>query len=105
MFNNILNNAFDALNRNDGIINIESQVNDAHVTILIKDNGEGIDKENLEKIFDPFFTTKAKGTGLGLAVCNQLVMLHAGSITIESDKGKGTMVTIILPIRGGAVDA
>ncbi len=106
VFSNVLNNAFDALNKDGGIINIESRVNDSGVAIMIKDNGEGIDKENLEKVFAPFFTTKTTGTGLGLAVCHRLVMLHAGSITVESDKGKGTMVKIILPIRaGGAVDA
>lgn len=105
VFSNILNNAFDALNKNAGIIDIESQVNDSTVSIFIKDNGEGIDKEHLNKVFDPFFTTKTKGTGLGLAVCYRLIMLHNGSISIESDKGKGTTVTITLPIHAGATDA
>jgi PAS domain S-box-containing protein len=100
VFSNILNNAFDALNKNAGIIDIESRVNDSTVFVLIKDNGEGIEKDHLKKIFDPFFTTKAKGTGLGLAVCNMLVMLHDGSITIESEKGIGTTATIALPMRG-----
>jgi PAS domain S-box-containing protein len=101
IFNNILNNAFDAFNKNDGIINIESKADDSGVTFLVKDTGEGIDKENLEKIFDPFFTTKTKGTGLGLAVCHRLVLIHAGSIGIESDKGQGTRIKITLPIRAG----
>ncbi|MDP2921974.1 MAG: ATP-binding protein [Candidatus Omnitrophota bacterium] len=99
VFGNILNNAFDALNKNAGIIDIESNTKGSTASILIKDNGEGIEKEHLTKIFDPFFTTKTKGTGLGLAVCNLIIKLHDGSITIESDKGKGTAVTITLPIQ------
>ena len=67
--------------------------------VNIRDNGCGIDKEDLNKIFDPFFTTKAKGTGLGLSVCYQIARLHSGVINIESIKGKGTAVTIELPIR------
>lgn len=99
VFSNILNNAFDALNKNAGIIDIESQFNDSTVSILIKDNGEGIEKEHLRKVFEPFFTTKTKGTGLGLAVCYQIILLHDGSITIESDKGKGTTVIVTLTIQ------
>jgi len=98
VFNNILNNAFDAFNKNSGIIDIESQVNDSTVSILIKDNGEGIEKKHLDKIFDPFFTTKTQGTGLGLAVCNLAIKLHHGLIVIESDKAKGTTVIVTLPI-------
>ena len=98
VFNNILNNAFDAFNNNTGIIDIESQVNDSTVTIFIRDNGEGIEKKNLDKVFDPFFTTKTQGTGLGLAVCNLAIKLHQGSIVIESDKAKGTTVIVTLPI-------
>lgn len=73
--------------------------NNETVKVLIKDSGVGIAKEDLEKVFEPFFTTKAKGTGLGLAVCQQIVHLHGGSIHIKSEKGKGTAVAIILPIK------
>jgi signal transduction histidine kinase len=69
------------------------------VSILIKDNGEGIAKKDLKNITNPFFTTKAKGTGLGLVVCKQVLMLHSGSLTIKSVEGKGTTVTVTLPIR------
>ncbi|MBF0215850.1 MAG: PocR ligand-binding domain-containing protein [Candidatus Omnitrophica bacterium] len=98
VFSNILSNAFEALNKNSGIIDIESRVNDSGVSVSIKDNGEGIENEHLKKVFEPFFTTKTKGTGLGLAVCNLVIKLHGGTITVESDKGKGTKVTIGLPI-------
>jgi len=98
VFSNILNNAFDAFNKNAGIIDIESQVDDFNVSIFIRDNGEGIEKNNLDKVFDPFFTTKTQGPGLGLAVCNLAIKLHHGSIVIKSEKSKGTTVIVTLPI-------
>jgi len=99
IFLNILNNAFDALPEHKGRIDIEAHADDSCVHIRIKDNGSGIDKAQLDKIFEPFFTTKAKGTGLGLSVCQQIMHLHAGSIRIESAKGKGTSVILDLPIK------
>jgi len=98
VFNNILNNAYDAFNNNAGIIDVESQVNDSTVSIYIRDNGEGIEKKNLDKVFNPFFSTKTQGIGLGLAVCQLAIKLHQGSIVIESDKAKGTTVIVTLPI-------
>jgi two-component system, chemotaxis family, CheB/CheR fusion protein len=99
VFINILNNALDAVRSNSGVIEVESKIDDSKVSVSIKDNGEGISREDLKKVLEPFFTTKAKGTGLGLAVCNQIIMLHDGSIAIESDKGKGTTVRLTLPAR------
>ncbi|OGF48689.1 MAG: hypothetical protein A2231_00915 [Candidatus Firestonebacteria bacterium RIFOXYA2_FULL_40_8] len=100
LFSNILNNAFDALPDKNGEITVESKIADNRfVKISIKDNGNGIEKENLEKIFDPFFTTKARGTGLGLSVCNQITYLHGGKIEVKSEVKKGTTLNIILPIE------
>jgi signal transduction histidine kinase len=99
VISNIINNALDAVSDNTGIINVTSEVNASVVSVVIQDNGEGIEKENCAKVFDPFFTTKAKGTGLGLAVCNQIIVLHDGSIRIESEKGKGAAFTVTLPIK------
>jgi two-component system NtrC family sensor kinase len=70
-----------------------------NITIAFSDNGAGIPKDNLEKIFEPFFTTKTKGTGLGLAITRQIVEQHHGKIMIESEVGKGTTVTVKLPVR------
>ena len=68
------------------------------VEILIKDNGCGISKEDLEKIFDPFFSTKGmSGTGLGLSVIWGIIDNHKGKITVESQLNKGTSFTINLP--------
>jgi len=97
VFCNVLDNACDAVGDAAGRIEISGIEKDGSVVISIKDNGSGIDKSYLERIFDPFFTTKAKGTGLGLSVCQQIVHLHHGSITIESEPQKGTAVTVSLP--------
>ena len=72
-----------------------------YVKIFIKDQGVGIAEENLSKIFDPYFSTKGfgtqKGMGLGLSVCNSIVKKHDGLITVESELGKGTTVSMFLP--------
>jgi two-component system NtrC family sensor kinase len=68
------------------------------VKITFNDTGSGIPKESLDKIFEPFYTTKARGTGLGLAITRQIIEMHHGEIGIESEPGKGTLVSVILPI-------
>ena len=65
--------------------------------VLINDNGIGISKENLENIFEPFYTTKEDGTGLGLAITHSLIAAHQGQISIQSELGEGTSITISLP--------
>ena len=98
LFVNILNNAFDAVSEKNGMISIEARlINHKSIEVSFHDNGTGINSEDILKVFDPFFTTKAKGTGLGLVVCHQIVALHHGSIAIKSPGNKGTTVTIILP--------
>ena len=100
LFSNVINNAFDAISDKKGEIAIESGIVDnKFIKIMIKDNGIGIEKENIDKIFDPFFTTKARGTGLGLSVCNQIIHLHGGKIEVESTVNKGTILAIFLPIE------
>jgi signal transduction histidine kinase len=64
--------------------------------IIIADTGNGIPAENLDKIFDLFYTTKSKGTGLGLATSYKIIREHGGDITIQSEEGKGTIVTITI---------
>ena len=67
------------------------------VIITVSDSGRGIPQESIEKIFEPFFTTKDKGTGLGLAIVYNIIKKHNGDITVESDEGKGTTLTITVP--------
>ncbi len=69
------------------------------IRIEFSDSGSGIAEEDMEKIFEPFFTTKARGTGLGLAITKQIIDMHQGEIAIDSAAGKGTTVTIRLPIK------
>jgi len=97
IFSNILNNSIDAVGEKNGEIEISALNNSEHIEVQIKDNGSGIKPEDLERVFDPFFTTKTKGTGLGLAVCKQLVELHKGTIKIKSEFGQGSIVIITLP--------
>jgi len=67
----------------------------------VRDNGVGITPENLERIFEPFFTTRASGsgTGLGLSVSYGIVTEHAGLIEVESQPGKGSCFTVLLPAQ------
>ncbi|OGL41616.1 MAG: hypothetical protein A2042_05085 [Candidatus Schekmanbacteria bacterium GWA2_38_11] len=105
LFNNILNNAFEALSNRKGKIAIAAGKDDKDkIEIIFRDNGVGIEEEDLKRIFEPFFTKKSKGTGLGLTVCNQVVNLHSGKIEIESKKDRGTTFTVILPMKKKKVE-
>ncbi len=99
VFNNLLHNAADAVPDIGGEVEIAGENYPELIRIRVQDNGHGIDAQHLAKIFDPFFTTKAKGTGLGLTVCNQIVNMHGGTIDIQSEIDKGTTVSIVLPKR------
>lgn len=100
ILHNILNNSYDAVPESGGLIEICTKLDDENLLkISIRDNGTGIDKEYIDKIFDPFFTTKARGTGLGLSVCKQLVTLHGGTIYVESEPDKGSIIHICLPVK------
>ncbi|MBV8890037.1 MAG: hypothetical protein JO305_10255 [Alphaproteobacteria bacterium] len=68
------------------------------IRMVIEDSGPGIPAENLARIFEPLFSTKSFGTGLGLATVKQIVMQHEGDIAIDSEPGKGTRVTVRLPL-------
>lgn len=107
VFANIIENAIDALEEETGegekqiVIQTEYDVSNDFVRVKIRDNGKGIAPEIKDKIFDPFFTTKpvGKGTGIGLSIAYQIVKTSAGNIEVSSQVGKGTEVTITLPIK------
>ncbi len=65
--------------------------------MVVADTGAGIDAAVLSHVFDPFFTTKEAGTGLGLSIVRKIVEEHGGEVQIESMRGVGTTVTVILP--------
>ncbi len=69
------------------------------VIISISDTGTGISKEDLPNLFNPFFTTKKDGSGLGLAISYKIIQEHGGGIRVESEKGRGSRFTIVLPTR------
>ena len=99
VFLNILVNAKQAI-RGKGIIDITTYSKKKNVYIEIKDNGEGISKEHINKVFDPGFTTKGVGvgTGLGLSICYQIMQDHQGEILVESQVNKGTTFTVVFPM-------
>jgi PAS domain S-box-containing protein len=100
MLVNLVNNAYDAVTGDKGTVEVGAGSKGTDVvSIYVKDNGSGIDKDDLDRIWEPFFSTKSKGTGLGLSVCRQIATLHNGTIEIESEKGKGTTATITLPSK------
>jgi signal transduction histidine kinase len=98
VFLNLLINAKQAI-RGKGEISITTYIRDDKVFVEIKDSGEGISQEKLDRIFDPGYTTKGVGvgTGLGLSICYQIIQDHRGEIKVESEPGQGTTFTVILP--------
>jgi PAS domain S-box-containing protein len=100
LVSNMLDNAYQALQDKAGTITIAVHKDRERAwEISIADTGVGMDKTELRKIFEPFYTTKSKGTGLGLAVCREIVEMHGGKIDVQSTKGKGTVFTVNLPVR------
>ncbi len=89
---NLLLNAMEAVKevKKPKIILTASQLQNNHTVIKVVDNGSGIDDEVLDKIFIPFFSTKKSGSGIGLSLCKQIMMLHKGNINVQSIKGEGT---------------
>ncbi|MGB7207600.1 MAG: ATP-binding protein [Pyrinomonadaceae bacterium] len=99
VFNNLLINAMQAMEKSGGHLNIKitPDENDGFVRIEIADTGNGIPEENVSKIFEPYFSTKETGTGLGLAIVQKIVDIHNGTIEVESQMGEGTKFTVKLP--------
>ncbi len=93
---NIVVNAIEAVKeKEDGRIVLSAGENrQRKVFIKVSDNGAGMDEEILEKIFIPFFSTKKNGSGIGLSLCKQIMMLHKGNIQVQSEPGKGTAFTL-----------
>ena len=109
LFSNLISNAIDASHPEAEII-LEAGHSKAYarkgegVFLRVSDSGTGITRENLKRVLKPYFTTKihgdeTRGVGLGLAICDKIVQLHSGSLSISSEENKGTTVQIFLPIE------
>jgi signal transduction histidine kinase len=114
VFLNLLANAVDAMPAggelyvktaveevNDSGLGRSSADHGRGVVVCIRDSGQGIAEDYQGRIFDPFFTTKAagRGTGIGLAVCSQIIHAHGGSIAVQSHAGEGSTFIIRLPLH------
>ncbi len=104
---NLLVNATDAIGREGGEITIQARPKTTggitEVVLEVKDTGCGIPPEGLGKVFEPFYTTKSQeGTGLGLAIVWGIVNKHDGTVELASEVGRGTTVTVHLPVGSGA---
>jgi len=95
---NLYLNAMQAMNQSGELSVRAEQDHYGHIRILISDTGPGINAEHIHDIFKPYFTTKPKGTGLGLAIVQKIVEAHNGTITVSSEQGRGTEISINLPL-------
>ncbi len=96
---NLVVNAKEALkDRDEGMIILSAALNNYNKTVIrVADNGTGIPKDILENIFIPFFSTKKTGSGIGLSLCKQIMMLHKGNINVHSVVGEGTAFSLQFP--------
>jgi two-component system sensor histidine kinase PhcS len=104
VFVNLIQNSLDALrdkvpNVEPPVIYIAGRQEEGKVLITVRDNGEGIDPQNLARIFDPFFTTRdvGKGMGMGLSICYRIIQELRGTISVQSERGKFCQFTIEIP--------
>ncbi len=96
----ILMNASEAVFENGEILMKTSNPDEDHIKLEIRDNGVGIDPDDIPHIFEPFYSAKekARGIGLALAIVHGIVQSHNGKIEVDSELGKGTTISIILPL-------
>lgn len=100
---NLITNACQSLNKKTESIRVSTSVTaDNFVEIKVEDKGSGIREKDLKHIMDPFFTTKrdSGGTGLGLSISYNIIKNHGGELSLQSEIGKGTTATVLLPING-----
>ncbi|WP_233569819.1 ATP-binding protein [Falsibacillus albus] len=98
VFINILQNAIDAIDSYGQIsISTDPDMKKSGIEISIRDDGIGMDETTLKNLFTPLFSTKEYGSGLGLSMSKNIIQMHDGEISVDSEKGKGTTFTIWLP--------
>jgi signal transduction histidine kinase len=99
VFINLIVNALEAVKESTHprIILSADQTLDRKIILKVADNGQGMPEEVMDKIFIPFFSTKKSGSGIGLSLCKQIVMLHKGTIQVQSKEGQGTVFQMQFP--------
>ncbi len=98
-FLNIILNAIDAMEAGEGILKVKTFSRKNKCVVVIEDNGSGMDKDTASKVFDPYYTTKTvKGSGLGLAQSQNIILNHEGNIEVESKLGEGTKFIVTLDL-------
>ncbi|GEM_PF-4622030 len=95
---NLINNARDAVSTQKGKIDVATSLEKGYIRIDVSDSGPGLTQEVINRMFEPFYTTKKNGTGLGLSISYGIIKAHKGELKADSAIGKGTMITILLPI-------
>lgn len=93
---NLFRNALDALPPDGGLVDVVLSVSDSRPYLTVTDNGCGIPHNMMDNLFTPFFTTKPQGSGVGLAICRQIIIMHGGDIRVQSQESKGCRVIISL---------
>lgn len=92
---NLIKNAIEATqDKEAGRIEMKAFQENGNTLLQVKDNGEGISREDQEKIFIPFYTTKKTGSGIGLSLSRQIMKMHGGSISVHSEPNQGTLFTL-----------
>jgi signal transduction histidine kinase len=99
---NLLVNAMEAVKESEHprISLSAATMSNNKIAIKISDNGVGISPELIDKIFVPFFTTRKNGSGIGLSLCKQIMLLHHGNIKVSSVVGKGSEFVMTFPLQG-----
>ncbi len=95
----LIRNAIEAMGKTPRLLKISSLLRNEQVEITVSDTGKGIPKDKIRYIFDPLFTSKIYGPGLGLTFAKRIIQDYRGTISVESEPGKGTTFTIILPLK------
>jgi two-component system sensor histidine kinase/response regulator len=98
-FCNLIKNAVEAMESGTKTLKVTSRVNGDNLELQFSDTGKGITKEKIKNIFDPLVTSKVYGPGLGLTFALKIIQDHKGTISVESEEGKGTTFTIRFPIK------